>query len=409
MNLTIKKYLEEFENGEYDKFLKCIFKDLNAVNLFLKSNLIVYIFQSMGFLYDERIEELKEWIKENNDIDSEGLKQITKIFNNYAFEQGKYNLINIDEIEKNKLNQILTFNKKPTLDNIFNKFINHYMKTDIKEMNMNVLISSNYFNYRYNSLPSFIVSDKDIKLLNYEQTEGTNLKNSLTTEKSFSDEFNEIGKSFYMDLSGFSRNILFKTLCGMLYLYLFTNRDNFKSYNDYLNVIMGFEFLQYSRTIYRNDLINSDGGLITYITFKNGNSERLNYRYQESIKWLRNPSRDRLTYTKIEDDEKGLYITTNWEIKGYDELLNAYLEKDYEKMLFIAFNLQYLTRGTCYYSILIYCVLTSKIPQNLDLIDLYAISHNLTEFKEYIKNKFVDYKPKNRIDKLTYSNILNFF
>ena len=96
-------------------------------------------------------------------------------------------------------------------------------------------------------------------------------------------------------------------------------------------------------------------------------------------------------------------------MKGYEELLKTFIYKDYEKMLYLCFNLQYLTRGSCYYSILIYCVMTGQIPKDLDLIDLYAISHSFEEFKEYIKNKFVKYEIKNKIETLTYENVLNQF
>ena len=264
-----------------------------------------------------------------------------------------------------------------------------------------MLINRRYFNYRYNSLPSFVVNDKDIIIKDYDNVNGTIINQTIKNE------CDSIGESFYMTNKGFSRNPIFKRLCGILYLYLSTNKESFISFNDILNVIISYEFLQYSRTIYRNDLISKEGGLITYITFKNENIEKLNYRYQQSIEWLRNPSINRLEYTKINDDDKGLYISTNWDIKGYEELLNTFIYKDYEKMLYLCFNLQYLTRGTCYYSILIYCVMTGQIPKDLDLIDLYAISHSFEEFKEYIKNKFVKYEIKNKIETLTYENVLN--
>jgi len=406
----VKQYLELIEKGEYDKFLNKVFNDLDVINIFLKTDYIIYVFMSMNCLYDNRIEELNEWMKSNN-ISKEILKQIKLLFNNYAFEQGKYNLLYLDELEKNKLNQVLILNKKPSLDPLFNKFLNQYKKTDIKILNLNMLINRRYFNYRYNSLPSFVVNDKDIILKDYELINGTIINQTIKNE------CDEIGESFYMTNSGFSRNPIFKRLCGILYLYLSTNKNNFISFNDILNVIISYEFLQYSRTIHRNDLISKEGGLITYITFKSEgknlesstSQEKLNYRYQQSIEWLRNPSKDRLEYTKINDDEKGLYISTNWDMKGYEELLKTFIYKDYEKMLYLCFNLQYLTRGTCYYSILIYCVMTGQIPKDLDLIDLYAISHSLEEFKEYIKNKFVKYEIKNKIETLTYENVLNQF
>ena len=398
----VKQYLELIEKGEYDKFLNKVFEDLDVINIFLKTDYVIYVFMSMSYLYDNRIEELNEWIKSNN-YNKDVLKQIKILFNNYAFEQGKYNLLYLDELEKNKLNQILIFNKKPSLDPLFNKFLNQYKQTDIKILNLNMLINRRYFNYRYNSLPSFVINDKDIIIKDYDNVNGTIINQTIKNE------CDSIGESFYMTNKGFSRNPIFKRLCGILYLYLSTNKNRFISFNDILNVIISYEFLQYSRTIYRNDLISKEGGLITYITFKNENIEKLNYRYQQSIEWLRNPSINRLTYTKINDDDKGLYISTNWDMKGYEELLKTFIYKDYEKMLYLCFNLQYLTRGTCYYSILIYCVMTGQIPKDLDLIDLYAISHSLEEFKEYIKNKFVKYEPINKIETLTYENVLNQF
>lgn len=398
----VKQYLELIERGQYDEFLNKVFNDLEVINIFLKTDYVIYVFMSMSCLYDNRIEELNEWTHSNN-INKDVLKQIRIFFNNYAFEQGKYNLLYLDELEKNKLNQVLILNKKPSLDPLFNKFLNQYKKTDIKILNLNMLINRRYFNYRYNSLPSFVVNDNDIIIKSYELINGTEINQTIKNE------CDTIGNSFYMTNKGFSRNPIFRRLCGILYLYLSTNKEIFVSFNDILNVIISYEFLQYSRTIYRNDLISKEGGLITYITFKSEGREKLNYRYQQSIEWLRNPSKDRLTYTKIIDDEKGLYITTNWEMKGYEELLKTFIYKDYEKMLYLCFNLQYLTRGTCYYSILIYCVMTGQIPKGLDLIDLYAISHSLEEFKEYIKNKFVKYEIKNKIETLTYENVLNQF
>ena len=53
--------------------------------------------------------------------------------------------------------------------------------------------------------------------------------------------------------------------------------------------------------------------------------------------------------------------------------------------------------------------MTGQIPKDLDLIDLYAISHSFEEFKEYIKNKFVKYEIKNKIETITYENVLNQF
>ena len=331
----LQKYIDLSETSHYDEFLTKLFDgdNLEILNIFLKTEAIIHVFMAFSGTYDSRIEELDKWILNEPKIslNKDLMKQIRIIFNNYAFEQGKYNLLHLEELEKNKLNQVLIFNKKPSLDPIFNKFLNQYKNTDIKLLKLNELINKRYFNYRYNSLPSFCVNENDVNIKEYEPINGTNISQKIKLEAE------KIGESFYMTNKGFSRNPLFKRYSGLLYLYLKTNLDIFKSYDDILNVVLSFEFLQYSRTIFKNDLINKDNaGLITFITFKckNGQGkdfEKLNYRYQQSIEWLRNPSQNRLTYTKINDDEKGLYITTNHEPKGYNELLEAFKNKEYEK------------------------------------------------------------------------------
>jgi hypothetical protein len=292
------------------------------------------------------------------------------------------------------------------------------MNVDIKDI-PNKPFSRNYLNYKYNQLPDYLVTDADVVL-----KEG--LKQFPDKDAAFKkEELIPIGDTFKFVNEGFADNKLWSIIIGFMYIYgIHLYHDLKMPLEELVYNLIKIKSLIYSEHVaFIKDMENDHFELVTYMICDGA----YNYRYKQAVEWLKplaiKPEEAQnndnvlmniaeklkanddevLGITKVIDDGKSLYIKTSF--KDYKDFK---IDDDApERILYNMFNCQLLTRSTCLISIIVYSIISLQIPNKLDLIDLYAISHSYNDFCKYIKDKFkkIDKVPK--LETLTYQIIMN--
>lgn len=391
----VKKIVNKLLHFDTKINLEDIFKNIELFNVLILNDELFKLFLNYLITFEKRdiILDLIEYIHKKKD------EETNILLNRFLFYEGLYNLVDIKQINDNKMiNEMLIFNKQPTMDKHFNEIFEEIKNYILVSYSFNDEIyenaKNNEFNFKflekYYKKPNFGISIQN----------NQNLSENLKYDSEFGDAFilpynhnNEIfKKSFYV-------------LCSYSYDLSFENC---------LKVFLNFEKLFYSKNVSIN---RKDSNLVTYIYFNHPDGYVPNLRYTIDIPKVIPEELTKIKRedfkgfkTTIEKDEKGIYFKTvdyDYEtIKNEcDELIK---NKKYDELLNYIFNSQFLSRSTCLFGYYIYFKFTNKIPNKIKYYDIIALTHSKEETLKEINEGFKFYKFNITTQNLTLQKIIDF-
>lgn len=391
----IKSIVNSMNTFDINFDISTIFKSPQLTNLFILSDDLFNLFLNYLITLHKRdiILDLIDYIDKNKS------EETNKMLYDFLFYEGLYSLIDIKNLkDAKKINEMLIFNKQPTMDKHFNEIFEEIKNYILLSYSFNDEIyenaKNNEFNFKflekYYKKPNFSISIKNTQ----------NLSENLKYDPEFGNAFilpynynNEIfKKSFYV-------------LCSYSY-------D--ASFENCLKVFLNFEKLFYSKTVSIN---NEDTNLITFIYFNHPDGYIPNLRYTLDLPKVEPEELTKIKRedyqgfkTTIEKDEKGIYFKTiNYD---YDKIKNECDEliknKKYDELLNYIFNSQFLSRSTCLFGYYIYFKLTGKIPNKIKYYDIIALTHSKEETLKEINEGFKYYKFEITTQNLTLQKIIDF-
>ena len=313
--------------------------------------------------------ESKEMMMKNEEF----RKTLKKILNRFCLSNGLYYRIdknNLEDEEKTFLSLITCTRYQP--QNRFRQHILKYyydnMDKQMKDLNMESLGADFCKNY-YAGKPGISSG------LKKETVPQPALKQcSLNLNMG---DLIKYGEQFQFNVNGFQKNQFLYLLFGLC-VYDVINTEH-KTFKELVAHIQSYLQLNILTKCFNGLLFSEDGtenaelktslmskqpfNLITFIDFKEGEAVRPNKRYQVAKQYISDTKPKGIT--KLVDDERGLYILTEYsktQIKRlWDELEQLYQSKDYNKLINKWFDSQCLTRSTCLVGCILISVLKNKI------------------------------------------------
>lgn len=302
--------------------------------------------------------ETKEMLMKNEEF----RKTMKKILNKFCLSNGLYYRIdkfNLEEEEKTFLSLITSTRYQPQ-----NRYRQHILKyyfdnldKQMKDINLESLGSDFCKNY-YAGVPGISSGLK-------KETVPQPSLNKSSLNLNIGDLI-KYGEQFQFDVEGFPKNQFLYLLFGLC-VYDVINTEH-KTFKDLINHIQAFIQLNILSKCFNGLLFSNDGekqpfNLLTFIDIKDGDLTKPNKRYQVAKKYITKDKPKGMT--KLKDDERGLYILTEYttsQIKRlWDELEQLYLNKDYDGLINKWFDSQCLTRSTCLIGCILISVLKNKI------------------------------------------------
>lgn len=302
--------------------------------------------------------ETKEMLMKNEDF----RKTMKKILNKFCLSNGLYYRIdkfNLEEEEKTFLSLITSTRYQPQ-----NRYRQHILKyyfdnldKQMKDINLESLGSDFCKNY-YAGVPGISSGLK-------KETVPQPCLNKSSLNLNIGDLI-KYGEQFQFDVDGFPKNQFLYLLFGLC-VYDVINTEH-KTFKDLINHIQAFIQLNILSKCFNGLLFSNDGeqqpfNLLTFIDIKDNDQIKPNKRYQIAKKYISDKKPKGMT--KLKDDDRGLYILTEYttsQIKRlWDELEQLYLNKDYDGLINKWFDSQCLTRSTCLIGCILISVLKNKI------------------------------------------------
>ena len=347
--------------------------------------------------------ETKELVMKNEEF----RKTFKKILNRFCLSNGLYYRLDkqyLDDEEKTFLSLITHSNYQP--QNRFRQAILNYyyanMNLPMKEVNLENLGCDFCKNY-YNGKPGL---SSGLKKTEVKVPELGNCSLNLN----MGDLIN-YGSMFQFDVDGFPRNQYLYLLFGLcIYDVIHTEHKTFK---ELVKHITSFVQLNLLSKCFDGEIFTETEtpfNLITFIDFKEGSglnpaaagsTVRPNRRYQVAKNYVKKDVEFK-GKTKLNDDDKGLYILTEYthtQIKKlWEELEQLYANKDYDALINKWFDSQCLTRSTCLVGCMLISILKNKIIRfkKDEMPDWKSIltgdyKDTFDELADIVKNP--DYKP----------------
>lgn len=302
--------------------------------------------------------ETKEMLMKNEDF----RKTMKKILNKFCLSNGLYYRVdkfNLEEEEKTFLSLITSTRYQPQ-----NRYRQHILKyyfdnldKQMKDINLESLGSDFCKNY-YAGVPGISSGLK-------KETVPQPCLNKSSLNLNIGDLI-KYGEQFQFDVEGFPKNQFLYLLFGLC-VYDVINTEH-KTFKDLINHIQAFIQLNILSKCFNGLLFSNDGekhpfNLLTFIDIKDNDQIKPNKRYQVAKKYISDKKPKGMT--KLKDDDRGLYILTEYttsQIKRlWDELEQLYLNKDYDGLINKWFDSQCLTRSTCLIGCILISVLKNKI------------------------------------------------
>lgn len=316
--------------------------------------------------YEDFIEmrETKEMLMKNEEF----RKTVRKILNRFCLSNGLFYRLDktiLDDEEKTFLSLITCSRYQPA-----NRYRQHILKyyfdnldKTMREINLEQLGADFCKNY-YDGIPGISSGLK-------KETISQPVLNKCLLNLNIG-ELIKYGEQFQFNVEGFPKNQFLYLLFGLcVYDVINSKHDTFKSLVNHIQSYLQINILSkcFNGLLFSTDELRSGAevkqpfNLITFIDFKDQDQPRKNLRYQVAKKYINKDKPQGLT--KLKDDDKGLYILTEYTRKQiktlWEELEQLYLNKDYDKLLNKWFDSQCLTRSTCLVGCILISVLKNKI------------------------------------------------
>lgn len=315
----------------------------------------------------KNMRETKQMLIENKEF----ARTFYQFSNKFFFDNGLYHRLNFQYLEDEELAFMSLFLNEHYQPK--NRYLQQYLKYFFENLNCNMselhtkFFDSEFIKNDYNKIPGIAAGLQKYDLEELKKSTNTTV-NTYKPEFNVSDAINKaikIGSCLQFNVDGFIKNQFLYLLYGLA-ISDCVNRfrtEGFKTFNDLVNNLINFIQLNLLSKCYDGRLFKDSFNLITFIDSKKEGKVSENYRYQIAKKYIQY---DKIYWgnTVLKDDERGLYICTEYKDNELNELWlnfeNLFKEKKYTELLNTWFNSQCLTRSTCLIGCMLIMIFTNK-------------------------------------------------